>query len=448
MRPLLLLVLMAGVAGADEAPVKKRTTDLPTLIAHARRSAKVDAAHAVADAARAKADELDVFWIPQIELTAAGGPISEIRCSPSPDQCITTQPQTASIGWSGAFFHVEAKTMVPIYTFGKIAAGKRAASAGVRAAESLAAVSEADAVLDATKAYWGVKAARELIEMLEEGRDDVDDEIKRVTEALKKGSGEANLSDSHRLKSTRAEILARLSEAQKGERAALAAVRLFYGADDVDVDSTPMNAVAYDLGTRDDARAQAREHRPERKAAEAGLDAAANLVDVEKARWWPDVVAVAQGTIASASSVDTPQNAFFNNPFNVTSFTAGVALHWMMDFGQRPSKIAAARAQEAQARATAQLARDGVSADAERAWAEVADAKDRLEAARAGEKEARAWLVSTLQATEAGLVEPKELADALLAWFTMRARVIQATFDWNVGVMGLEKAMGLGMDVR
>jgi hypothetical protein len=51
-------------------------------------------------------------------------------------------------------------------------------------------------------------------------------------------------------------------------------------------------------------------------------------------------------------------------------------------------------------------------------------------------------LVSTLQATSAGLAEPKELADALLAWFTMRARVLQATFDWDVSVLALHRAAG------
>jgi hypothetical protein len=42
----------------------------------------------------------------------------------------------------------------------------------------------------------------------------------------------------------------------------------------------------------------------------------------------------------------------------------------------------------------------------------------------------------------AGLVEPKELGDALLAWFNMRARVLQAIFDWDVAVVSLKRATG------
>ena len=50
--------------------------------------------------------------------------------------------------------------------------------------------------------------------------------------------------------------------------------------------------------------------------------------------------------------------------------------------------------------------------------------------------------MSTLQATQAGLAEAKDIPDALLAWFNMRARVLQAIFDWDVGVLTLARATG------
>ena len=61
---------------------------------------------------------------------------------------------------------------------------------------------------------------------------------------------------------------------------------------------------------------------------------------------------------------------------------------------------------------------------------------------RVGEKAAKAWLVSVLQSEAAGLLEAKDLGDALVSYFTMRGRVIQAVFDWNVAVVALERASG------
>ncbi len=416
--------------------------DLQALLLRARRAPTVAAARATANGAHAKEDEIDNTWIPQIQLTAVAGPSPEIRCMPSPAECITTDPSNPGVQFSGVFWHVDATAYMPLYTFGKLSAGKRAAAAGARAADALAQAAEADTLLDTARAYYAVKLSRELILMLEDGKDDIDDAISKVEKQLAKGSGEVTEQDRHRLKSFRAEIDARMSEAHRLESTGLAGVRFFADDASADVDDAPLTAVTFDLGTLESARAAAVARRPERKAALAGVDAAAGLGDVEKDRWFPDLLVVGEATIARAGGADDPANAFANNPFNVTSFSGGIALRWLIDPGIRPARIHETEADLDKARATADLATSGVAAEAERAYGDARDARDRLLASKSGEKEARAWLVSTLQATQAGLAEPKDLADSLLAWFNMRARVLQATFDWNVAVLAFSRATG------
>ena len=48
-----------------------------------------------------------------------------------------------------------------------------------------------------------------------------------------------------------------------------------------------------------------------------------------------------------------------------------------------------------------------------------------------------------LQADAIGAAEAKDLADAYIAWFTMRARWVQAVFQWNVAVIRLDRSAGL-----
>jgi outer membrane protein TolC len=373
--------------------------DLATLVARAKKNAQVDMVRAGAEGARAKRDEVSRAWTPHIEMTTVGGPSPEIRCNPSPENCVETTPTEKRIGFEGIFFHLEASVVMPVYTFGKISAGTRAAEAGIRAADALAAAAEAQAVLDASRAYYGVKLARELLLMLDEGAEALDSEIERIDDQIKKGKGDVTESDRHRLKALRAELDARVSEARRGERMALAGVRFFVGgADgaDADVDDAPLAAVEADLPTREEARARSAS-RAQKQAADAGVAAAGELVAVEKARWFPDLVAVGQTTFARSSSTDDPKNAFYSDPFNVTSFSIGVALRWAIDPFSRPTKIAQARADEKKAVATAKFAETGVAAEAEKAWADASDARDRLTATRRGEKEARAWYVATLQ---------------------------------------------------
>lgn len=441
MRGWIAFSIALGAAGHVSAdPVKK--VDLPTLLAHARRSPSPTAALAAARSAHAKADEVSLTWVPQIELTVVGGPSPRINCHPSTELCVTTDPSEAGTSFSGLFFHIDAKAAMPIYTFGKLSAGTDAAEAGARAADALASAAGNDAALDAARAYYAVKLARELHLMLDEGKGNVDDALGRVEKQLDQGKGDATEGDRYRLRSVRAEIEARTSETRKLEGTGLAGVQLFFGADAVDVDDKPLEEVAYELGTRDEVRSQAGRSRPERQAAAAGAEAADRLADVELRKWWPDLIAVSEVTIARAGGADDPASAYANDPYNVTSFSAGLALRWMFDPGVRPAKVRAARADAARAHATSDLAAAGLPAEAEKAWVEARDAKDRLKASRQGEKDARAWLVSTLQATQAGLAEPKDIPDALLAWFNMRARVLQAIFDWDVGVLTLARATG------
>jgi len=442
LRGVVVVTLVFLWACAAPALAQTKRLDLPALVALARSSPRVAEKRAAARVAAAKREETGRLWIPQLEVTALGGPSPDVECLPSPADCARTEPQNVTLGFDGVFFRVDARATAPLFTFGKLSAGKRAAAAGADAAADLAQASQADAVLEVTRAYWGLKAAREVLFMLDDGREQATKELARIEDALDKGSPDVSEQDRHRLRAVIAEIDARAAETRRLESTALAGVRLYAADDAADVDAEPLAALAGELPPLADARAGARDRRAEVKAARAGELAARALADLEARRWWPDLVLVGQATLARATGADDPENAFANDPLNVTSFSAGLAVRWTLDPGVRPSKVKGARADEERAHQVAVFAERGVAFEAERTWGEAKDAKDRLAAATQGEKATRAWLVATLQAAEAGLVEPKELADVLVAHFTMRGRVIQATYDWNVALAALARATG------
>ncbi len=445
--PLALLAVLA-LAAAPAAPAgpgagagRKRVVDLPTLLAHAREQPSVQVAQAAARQAQAKASEVQWMWGPQIEVTLVGGPSQRIRCFPSTEQCITTEPDQTRLGFDGIFGRVDGKLTMPLFTFGKLTDGKRAADAGARAAEALAEASAHGAALDAAKAFFAAKLGRELQVMLDEGRKYVDDELEREEALLATGSGEVTEADYRRVLTLRAEIDARRSEARKVEELGLAGVHYVLGDAEVELDPAPLRALAFELPPVDQVR-RAALARPEQRAASAGAEAAAWLADVERDKWWPDLVLIASGTLAGSTSVDHPQNAFMTDPYNIRSGVLGVVLRWAPEPFLRLPKIDQAEAERAKAEATLQMARVGLAAEAEKTRAEARDARDQMAAGRAGQKQARAWLAAVLQSEAAGLVEPKDLADALLQYFQMRARTIQATFEWNVKVLTLQQAIG------
>lgn len=435
------LLLAAPAVGRGERP----RLDLAELLARARTFPRVEAARQAARAQAAKIDEVRALAIPQLEITTVGGPSPEVTCIPSADACTTTDPKELRIGFGGAFFRAEARTTAPLYSFGKLLAGKRAATFGYKAAESLASAAEADTLLEAARAYFGVKLARELLVMLDEGAEHVDKALARVEEGLDAGAADVTFADQFRLRAVRAEIDARRAETRRLEATALAGVRLLAQDPSADVDMAPLTLVAATRvpgGDPSGLRKEAEANRPEGKAAKAGVEAMRALTQLEKARVFPDLVLVAQAVLARADGADDPRNAFYNDPLNTTVVSGGIALRWVIDVFARRAKIEAARAEAARAEETFKLVQGSVGFEAERALAESVDAQARIEAAERGERASRSWLVATLQAAEAGLAETKELADALIMYFTMRGRLLQATFDTNVAAYSLIRATG------
>src|SRR5207237_3499785 len=101
-----------------------------------------------------------------------------------------------------------------------------------------------------------------------------------------------------------------------------------------------------------------------------------------------------------------------------------------------------ARAEAHKQHAQAELAALGARYDGETARAEASASHDRVVAAADGEKAARTWLAAVLQNQAIGTAESRDLADAYIAWFQMRARWAKAVFDWNVAVVRLGRATG------
>ena len=105
-----------------------------------------------------------------------------------------TEPKNFALAFSGLFGSAQLDVTQPIYTFGKIAHARRAARAGLDAQRALADEAAGDLAVDATRAYWGVKAARELAGMLDDGIDEIAKALAGLEERAGGGKGKPDVS--------------------------------------------------------------------------------------------------------------------------------------------------------------------------------------------------------------------------------------------------------------
>ncbi len=427
-----LLVTRTAVAG--------ERLDLAQLIERSQSSSRADMAARDTEAAEARMGEADAARLPRITMTAFAAPSPKIDCI-DPD-CTRTDPEDFEIRLSGAFHGGSLQLVQPIYTFGKLTDIRAAARAGVDAQRALEDVLAGDLAVEAARAYWGLKLARELVIMLEDGIAEIEGARTRLEERLAEGTGEATVQDRLRLDTLLAEARIQLSDARAGEATALAGVRAIAGDDQVDIDEEPLEQVELEVGAEEEVIAEARAGRPEVRAADAGARAADELADFEADQYWPDLAVVGSVGYAYAMGVDDAPSAVYAEPFHQTTAGLAVVLRWNVEPWTTRTRVKRARAAAGKAHDLSDLARTGATFEARTAGSEATNARDKVTAAEEGETAARGWLASVLQADAVGTAETRDLADSYIAWFQMRARLASAIFQWNVATVRLGRATG------
>lgn len=429
------LLALSGLVSAAAAAPPKLTLD--QVIAKALASPRAAIAGSDADAAAAQVAEADAARLPRARGTAFATISPEIRCVDV--GCTITEPQNFAFDFHGLFGSAQLDITQPLYTFGKISHARSAARAGVDARRALADEAAGDLAVDAARAYWGVKTARELGAMLDDGIDEIDKALKDLEQRGGGGKGkpEVSIQDRQRVAVLLAEARVQRAEASQAELEALAGLRALTGIADADIDDDALAPAGRPLPAR-----AAAEHRPQTVAARTGAIAADELAKMATSQYYPDLALVASGVIASAQGVHDPPGAFANDPYNRFGIGVVLGLQWTIEPWTTAARVERARAEARKAHAQSDLAEIGARYDADNALVDATAAHDKVAAAAQGEQAARTWLASVLQAQAIGTAESRDLADAYIAWFQMRARWAQAVFQWNVAVVRLDRAAG------
>jgi outer membrane protein TolC len=448
-RHLTSLLLLSLITVVTAPPAYARKLTLPQLLEMVRANPGLQASAAAVTASQAQVTEAKMNWLPQGDLLSILAPSPEIRCIPNEQNCTETSSPEArlqDVNWNRVFTRTEVKLIQPVFDFGKISAGIAAAEAGVVVAQQRGVGARADIELNVRKAYYGLKFAREVIDMLEEGSGYVDDAVKKLEKDLANGTGNVSVTDKLRMRTVRAELDGRILEAKRLQGIARESLRTLIGSEaptDIDVDDDPFEPPEIkDRGGVGYYEEIARASRPEVRMLEYAVKAKSALADLERRKEYPDIVLIASGVFAYAQTVDDPKNAYWTHYFNSRAVGVAAALRMQLDLGP---KIARARKTEAEALEITHRrseALGGILLEVRKTFAEASEAASRVTAMEKGEKAGKAWISAVAQNFAVGLAEARDLSDALVAFFGMRTRYLQAVFDLHVARSALTRAIG------
>ncbi len=173
-----------------------------------------------------------------------------------------------------------------------------AAEAGVGVSQQREVGARADLELNVRKAYYGLKFARDVIDMLDEGSSYVATAEKKIEKDLSAGTGNSTVTDRLRLRTTRAELDSRILEAKRLQQIARDSLRTLLGPNapaDIDVDDEPFDPPEVKERPISYYEDLARYNRPEARLLDYATKAKHALADLERRKEYPDIVLIATG---------------------------------------------------------------------------------------------------------------------------------------------------------
>jgi outer membrane protein, multidrug efflux system len=436
---------------AAAAPPKPPPLTLDQLQELARQNdPRTAMARAQLDNAQDKRDE--VFWsfFPNFETRlSVAGPTPEAQFNkgsghPTSLLDVTTGSRCWFCGDLGIGVGVTTTAVLPLYSFGKFGAGRTAAGHLVGASSALLQRAYDEATFDVTRAYWGYQTARGAHDTVVQVRARLAEAKQRAQKLLKEESDQISKSDVMKLDYLSEEIEARTAEAEKNAALALTAIRLLIGKEP---DET-FDIVQQDLPqppptpAENDVLRRALDRRPEARAAAEQVAGRKALVDLERAKLYPDLALVAGGTFNYTSSADHPDTPFAYNPFNQRSAFAALTMQITFDIPQKLARLRQAEAELRNAAAQQRGAEHLVRLEVRQALGDLEESRQRALRYTNEANIGKQLAVQAGLAFDSGLGEARELMEDMLLWARADGEKFKALFDAQIAWASLQKATG------
>lgn len=424
----------AGPPEGVRLPSAMRRVSLEECLSLSERNyPKIAEARARLRAKESQRREAHTAPFSEFTFTAGGGVLPIWRgtsiYSPSSDAALSSELALA--------YQLGIEGVVPLFTFGKLTSLWEAADAQVKLGEHDIEREKNLVRIDVVRAYFGLMLAHDAALLLAEVRQHLEKELGKLDPA-----DDANI-DALKLRMYGAEVEAKQSEAKKGEAIARAGLRFLTGiSGEWDVLDQPLRKMPHILGPLARYLEAARLHRPEINMVKAGLVARNALLDLERAKYFPDLGVGISGRLSRTPEFTDQRNPFSYDPANQTWFGAGLVLRWKLDFLPQSARVARAEAELEEMRAVERFALGGIAVEVEKAFAEAKDAETRLMAFARATGYAKKWLIQVQQGSEMGLTEADEMVEPAKEYALKKYAEMNAVYELNVALAALSLATG------
>ncbi len=404
-------------------------------------------------------------WTPQLKIDSLLAPLPERRLlrecivgtwpvagqvdpalvGPCPGQNIEDDQRITADTEIGILVRATARVTLPIYTFGKVEAGVKAARAGVEVGQVGVEMTQAQLELLVKQAYYGVQFAHSVLEVLRDGRTRMLAAKADIDKELAKESGRFTSNDLRKLVVQQAELEASYLETEALAEQAAEGVRVAANlapGEPFHLDRSDLRPVRIESRSLEAYLELALVSRPDLRLADAALRARVSLVELEEAAFYPDIALIGQFGFARGTSAEDNPDPFANDPFNFLSWGVVLGAEWKLDFATQFGKLGRAEAKASESRAQREALQQQVRLDIGAKLGQVTRYAREVEVRETAVKAGKAWLVSESLNFGLGLAKTDDLISSLTAYSKARLSYFRAIYEYNLAVARLSQAIG------
>ena len=462
---------------AENRPQKIATFSLEDLLRRAKATSPVmDIARAKLADYQALFDRAYYGWTPTLRIEGVLAPLPERqllrqcvaydpadprnletgeagdlgRVFPCPGQDLETNEVITLDTDIGILIRTSAKLTFPIYTFGKVRHGQRAARAGLDVGAAGIDIAGNELAYLVKQAYYGMQLTAKALSVLKDGRRRMRKAKKEIEDELKKESGRFTSNDLRKLVVQEADIEASFLETRALRETALAGARLAAALPPeapFALDTEKLTPVHVEERSVEAYVELAFDARPYLRAARAAVKAREAQVAMATANFFPNIALV--GAFGYALGTTAPENPdpFANDPYNYLSWGVVLGANWTIDYANLVSKHRRAQAAVGKQRAEYEALLQRSRLDVVGRVSEVRRRQAELRVRHKAMKAAKGWLVSNSLNFGLGLVTTDQLLQSLVAYSRARLTYYRIIYEHNLAIARLSQLVGTELAV-
>ncbi|MGE0825607.1 MAG: TolC family protein [Candidatus Binatia bacterium] len=343
----------------------------------------------------------------------------------------------------GPFTRLEGQIVYPLFTWGKITNGIKAAAKGVEQEHANVEQKQAEAIREVKEFYYTLLYTKQIEDLLGEVRDGFGKAVTAADERLQKG--EVSQIDVLNLKIGYAGVAKEVGKLENGIELTRAALLRVMGLpldtrfEPTDTRLTPQSAHLKELEYYVQ---RLFTNRPEWKRLRIGIQAKEAELEMATSDYFPSFFLAIPIRYGYAPGRSRQTNPFAYDDFNFGSAGPIVGLHWNFNIGETRAKVAKSRAELMKLHAQEKTAITGFPLEVKEAYLNVKEAESRIKITDDGRKAGRALVALSAANFELGIGEPQDIFLGLGNYTRAANDYYEAVKDYNVALAKLSFIVG------